>query len=74
MFEAVIKATRTDAGHSAIADVTVAKKPRLSDNMESFWLPLKHSSTSTCSSKRQMLFPLDEWVLNTEAHPFRRPT
>ncbi|EKD14224.1 class 1 alpha-mannosidase 1a [Drepanopeziza brunnea f. sp. 'multigermtubi' MB_m1] len=72
MFEAIIKATSTEHGHSAIYDVS-AKVPAKSDEMESFWLAetlkyfyLLYSTPDTIS--------LDEWVLNTEAHPFKRPT
>lgn len=71
MFESIIDATRTTFGHSAIDDVT-EKQPRKRDSMESFWLAetlkyfyLLYSEDSVVS--------LDEWVLNTEAHPFRIP-
>lgn len=70
MFESIIKATSTSYGHSAISDVTV-KQPFQLDEMESFWLAetlkyfyLLYSTPDTVS--------LDEWVLNTEAHPLRR--
>ena len=72
MFEAILRATRAEAGHSAIEDVTFSEKPLLSDNMESFWLAetlkyfyLLYETPDVVS--------LDDWVLNTEAHPFRRP-
>jgi len=71
MFEAIIKATSSDYGHSAIHDVTASEIHQV-DEMESFWLAetlkyfyLLYSTPDTVS--------LDEWVLNTEAHPFRRP-
>ncbi|KAL2163509.1 hypothetical protein VTH06DRAFT_5567 [Thermothelomyces fergusii] len=76
MFEAVIRATRTDAGHSAIRDVTT-KDPGsargMEDNMESFWLAetLKYFYLLF---ETPDVISLDDWVLNTEAHPFRRPT
>jgi len=70
MFESIINATSTALGHSAIHDVT-AEKPYQTDQMESFWLAetlkyfyLLYSTPETIS--------LDEWVLNTEAHPFKR--
>lgn len=71
MFTAIRKATRTKYGHSALMDVMddSADAPRV-DKMESFWLSetlkyfyLLFSDTSLVS--------LDEWVFNTEAHPFR---
>jgi mannosyl-oligosaccharide alpha-1,2-mannosidase len=72
MFEAIIKATSTPLGHSAIDDVTRIKPVQI-DEMESFWLAetlkyfyLLFSTPDTIS--------LDEWVLNTEAHPFKRGT
>ena len=72
MWESVIKAVRTEVGHSAVDDI-LDETPAQSDEMESFWFAetlkyfyLLFASTDTVS--------LDEWVLNTEAHPFRRPT
>ncbi|OWO99303.1 hypothetical protein B2J93_411 [Marssonina coronariae] len=72
MFESIINATSTEYGHSAIYDVTLEQPVRI-DEMESFWLAetlkyfyLLYSTPDTIS--------LDEWVLNTEAHPFKRPT
>lgn len=72
MFQAVEGYTRTEIAHAAIHDVT-ATVPVLKDSMESFWLAetlkyfyLLFSEPDTIS--------LDEWVFNTEAHPFRRPT
>ena len=73
MFEAIIKATRVEGGHSAIADVAVSgRKPSHSDNMESFWLAetLKYFYLLF---ETPDVISLDEWVLNTEAHPFKRP-
>ncbi|CZT09695.1 related to class I alpha-mannosidase [Rhynchosporium agropyri] len=71
MFEAIINATTTEHGHSAIDDVTL-DQPMAMDSMESFWLAetlkyfyLLYSTPDTIS--------LDDWVLNTEAHPFKRP-
>lgn len=72
MFESVIAVTSVPDGHSAIRDVS-KKKVAFLDNEESFWLAetlkyyyLLFAPPDTLS--------LDEWVLNTEAHPFRRPT
>ncbi|KAF1932997.1 glycoside hydrolase family 47 protein [Didymella exigua CBS 183.55] len=71
MFEAVSNLTRTEFGNAAISNVM--KTPvETYDSMESFWLAetLKYfylifSDPSEIS--------LDEFVLNTEAHPFRIP-
>lgn len=74
MFESVIAATKSEYGHSAITDVTLQYSDVTKlDQMESFWLAetlkyfyLLYSTPDVIS--------LDEWVLNTEAHPFKRPT
>ncbi|KAK3317846.1 glycosyl hydrolase family 47-domain-containing protein [Cercophora scortea] len=74
MFEAVIRATQTDVGHSAIADVTVAAptKPTMLDSMESFWLAETLKYFYLLFSTPDVI-SLDDWVFNTEAHPLRRP-
>lgn len=71
MFERIINATQTTYGHSALTSV-MDEEPNQDDKMESFWLAetlkyfyLLYSTPDTIS--------LDEWVLNTEAHPFKRP-
>lgn len=71
MFVAIDRITRTKIGYSAVRDVT-AEKPEKMDATESFWfaetlkyLFLIFSDPSDVS--------LDEWVLNTEAHPLKRP-
>jgi len=71
MFQAVERYTRTEFGHSAIDDVT-SDAPRVLDQMESFWLAetLKYFYLLFCEEEE---YSLDEWVFNTEAHPFRRP-
>ncbi|KAK4100391.1 glycoside hydrolase family 47 protein [Parathielavia hyrcaniae] len=90
MFEAVVRATRTEAGHTAIRDVTASPSEvhasggsdttttpydhdhQMEDSMESFWLAetLKYFYLLF---ETPDVVSLDEWVLNTEAHPFRRP-
>jgi mannosyl-oligosaccharide alpha-1,2-mannosidase len=71
MFEAVNKHTAAKYGNSAIDDVTKTD-PVLTDDMESFWLAetLKYFYLLF---EGETVVSLDEWVLNTEAHPFRRP-
>ncbi|KAF7536971.1 hypothetical protein G7054_g4086 [Neopestalotiopsis clavispora] len=71
MFESIIAATQTEHGHSAISNVLVPGSDK-DDTMESFWFAetlkyfyLLYSTPDVIS--------LDEWVLNTEAHPFKRP-
>ena len=71
MFEAVIAATNTTYGHSAVTYVA-SGKVEVVDQMESFWLAetLKYFYLLFCTPD---VISLDEWVLNTEAHPFKRP-
>lgn len=72
MFQATVRATRTELANSAVDDVTL-EKPRFKDEMESFWLAETLKYYYLLFSGPDVI-SLDEWVLNTEAHPFRRPT
>ncbi|KAL2865580.1 class I alpha-mannosidase 1A [Aspergillus lucknowensis] len=71
MFKAIDQATRTELANSAIADVTV-EDPRPLDSMESFWLAETLKYFYLLFSDPDLV-SLDEYVLNTEAHPFKRP-
>ncbi|KAI6093079.1 glycoside hydrolase family 47 protein [Hypoxylon rubiginosum] len=70
MFEAVEKWTRSKYASAALDDVTL-EQPNQVDSMESFWLAetLKYFYLIFADWE---LASLDEWVLNTEAHPLRR--
>ncbi|TQV98974.1 hypothetical protein V2A60_007335 [Cordyceps javanica] len=72
MFEATMAATDTDLANTAVSDV-MFEKPPMDDAMESFWIAetLKYYYMLYAGPD---VISLDEWVLNTEAHPFRRPT
>jgi len=70
MFEHIISATSTAYGHSAIEGVT--GELEMSDQMESFWLAETLKYFYLLFSTPDVI-SLDEWVLNTEAHPFKRP-
>ena len=72
MFEATLTATRTTMANSAVRDVTAAS-PELEDAMESFWIAETLKYYYLLFSEPDVI-SLDEWVLNTEAHPFKRPT
>lgn len=71
MFQAIEKATKTSIASSAIEDMTSAR-PKQVDSMESFWLAETLKYFYLCFAEWDVL-SLDAWVLNTEAHPFRRP-
>ncbi|KAF2459644.1 glycoside hydrolase family 47 protein [Lineolata rhizophorae] len=75
MFTAIMKSTQSELANAAVTDVTVTttegRLPK-SDSMESFWTAetLKYFYLIYSDPA---LISLDEYVLNTEAHPFRRP-
>lgn len=75
MFQAVKKAAKTDVAYASIENVMIknGKPLKQEDSMESFW-------TAETLKYYYLLFSdpevvsLDDYVLNTEAHPLRRPT
>ncbi|EEP80626.1 hypothetical protein UREG_05468 [Uncinocarpus reesii 1704] len=71
MFQAVELATRTELGSSAIKDV-MSDVPMPLNEMESFWLgeTLKYFYLLFSDPEE---ISLDEYVFNTEAHPFKLP-
>ncbi|KAI1202798.1 glycoside hydrolase family 47 protein [Nemania serpens] len=71
MFQAIRNATETDLAFSSIQSVKVTNTVK-ADSMESFWLAetLRYFYLIFSSPD---LINLDEFVLNTEAHPLRRP-
>jgi len=71
MFQAINKHTSTTYGNSAIKDITMTV-PFIKDEMESFWLAETLKYFYLLFSEEDVV-SLDEWVLNTEAHPFKRP-
>lgn len=71
MFTAIQTMTYSEHGNSAISDVT-SKSTAQEDKEESFWLAETLKYFYLLFSEEDVL-SLDEWVLNTEAHPFRRP-
>lgn len=74
MFQAIEKHTRTELANSALADVTVTDgEPHQLDSMESFWLGETLKYFYLIFSEPDHI-SLDEYVFNTEAHPFRRLT
>lgn len=73
MFRAVETGTRTDLANSAVFDVTVPAGDVLTamDSMESFWLGETLKYFYLVFSEPDLI-SLDEYVFNTEAHPFKR--
>jgi mannosyl-oligosaccharide alpha-1,2-mannosidase len=71
MFEAIDKATATAEANAVVQDVT-RKEPTHADGMESFFLSETLKYFYLIFSDHDF-YSLDEWVFNTEAHPFKRP-
>jgi mannosyl-oligosaccharide alpha-1,2-mannosidase len=67
MFQAIEKHCRTDSGYSGIRDV-YNNNPQKDDVQQSFFLAETLKYLYLIFSE-DSLIPLDNWVLNTEAHP-----
>ncbi|KAM0560212.1 hypothetical protein ACHAO7_000108 [Fusarium culmorum] len=72
MFQAIVRYTATPLGNAAIEDV-VNVDTKQTDSMESFWLSETLKYFYLIFSPPDLI-SLDQYVLNTEAHPFRRPS
>lgn len=72
MFQRIMIATETPFGNAAIQNVTVGGVVEKEDSMESFWMAETLKYFYLIFSPADVI-SLDEFVLNTEAHPFRRP-
>ncbi|KAJ8108873.1 hypothetical protein OPT61_g7864 [Boeremia exigua] len=72
MFQAIDKHTRTEFANAAIGDVMKTPVERY-DSMESFWLAETLKYFYLIFSDPDDI-SLDDFVLNTEAHPFRIPS
>ncbi|KUL82573.1 hypothetical protein ZTR_09353 [Talaromyces verruculosus] len=71
MFNNIIQHTITDIAHAGLNDCTVPNPPK-QDRMESFWLAETLKYFYLMFSEPDVV-SLDAYVLNTEAHPLRRP-
>jgi mannosyl-oligosaccharide alpha-1,2-mannosidase len=69
MFEAIIKHTTTDIANTRISNV-MDKNPSQADSMESFWLAETLKYFYLLYSEPDLV-SLDNFVLNTEAHPLK---
>jgi mannosyl-oligosaccharide alpha-1,2-mannosidase len=75
MFTSIMAATKAEFGASAIENVLYAgndPSENQRDEMESFWLAETLKYFYLLYSDPDLV-SLDEYVLNTEAHPLRRP-
>jgi mannosyl-oligosaccharide alpha-1,2-mannosidase len=72
MFRAIENATKTDIAYASLNDVTEAKPQRV-DSMESYWTAETLKYFYLIFSEPDVI-SLDEYILNTEAHPLLRPT
>ncbi|KAL8301446.1 hypothetical protein RB597_002050 [Gaeumannomyces tritici] len=72
MFKSIRAATETEHAFSGIGDVTLKTRNNKIDSMESFWLSETLKYFFLIFSEPDVI-SLDDFVLNTEAHPFRIP-
>ncbi|KJZ77152.1 hypothetical protein HIM_03473 [Hirsutella minnesotensis 3608] len=73
MFKAVSEGTKTEYANAAVLDVTKGEYPLpKEDYMESFWLAETLKYFYLIFSPPDII-SLDDFVLNTEAHPFKIP-
>jgi mannosyl-oligosaccharide alpha-1,2-mannosidase len=71
MFKTIIAHTLTPIAHAALDDCTASTPPK-ADRMESFWLAETLKYFYLIFSEPDVV-SLDQYVLNTEAHPLKRP-
>lgn len=71
MFTAIQHNTDTDIGNAALEDVSVKNPPKF-DSMESFWMSETLKYFYLLFSEPNVI-SLDDYVFNTEAHPFKIP-
>ncbi|KAI1381000.1 glycoside hydrolase family 47 protein [Hypoxylon crocopeplum] len=72
MFQSVRAATETEIAFSAVSNVTQEGGGEKTDSMESFWLSETLKYFYLIFSPPDLI-SLDEYVLNIEAHPLKRP-
>jgi mannosyl-oligosaccharide alpha-1,2-mannosidase len=71
MFQTIEKQTATEFGNAALTDI-LSNPPPKTDFMESFWMAEGLKYLYLLFSETDLI-SLDEFVFNTEAHPFRIP-
>lgn len=73
MWQAIVEHTHTEYGNAAVDHVEHPDgQTTQTDKMESFWLAETLKYFYLLYSDPDLI-SLDDWVLNTEAHPFKRP-
>ncbi|KAL3478510.1 glycoside hydrolase [Aspergillus californicus] len=73
MFQVIEQYTKTEYGNAALRNVMEAtSNPDKEDSMESFWMAETLKYLYLIFSETDLV-SLDEFVFNTEAHPFRIP-
>jgi mannosyl-oligosaccharide alpha-1,2-mannosidase len=71
MFKSINNKTSTEFGNAELDDVTKTN-PKKVDNMQNFWMVETLKYFYLIFSGPDFV-SFDEWVFNTEAHPFRVP-
>lgn len=73
MWTSIENTTRTDLAYSAVKDVNLGEGDKVGhlDSMESFWMGETLKYFYLIFSEPGLV-NLNEWVFNTEAHPFKR--
>ncbi|TKA24150.1 hypothetical protein B0A50_06890 [Salinomyces thailandicus] len=76
MFTAITNASETRLANAAMSDITFSREQLKQgntqmDSMESFWMAETLKYFYLVFSEPEVV-NLDEWVFNTEAHPFKR--
>lgn len=71
MFNNIVRNSITNIAHAALDDCTREDPPK-ADRMESFWLAETLKYFYLIFSEPSHV-SLDDYVLNTEAHPLKRP-
>ena len=73
MWSAIQEVSHAEFDRAAIVDITIPAYIPKDDRMESFWLAETLKNIYFIFNEPDLV-SLDEYVLNTEAHPLKRPT
>ncbi|CAI5448529.1 unnamed protein product [Caenorhabditis angaria] len=70
IFQSIQKYARIPEGYSSVKNVYETEYITRIDKMESFFLAETLKYIYLTMAENQTILPLDEWIFNTEAHPF----